>query len=79
MAEDEEGFTGHGGLQGSLGPLPSGRCLRGRSLLSIIDLGDVTTGDGVTFSGLIDGDCPISAAILKGPDSNGFGGPLNDF
>lgn len=72
---------GRGGLQGSVGPLPTGRCLRSRSLLSIFDSGQITTGSiGWTFPVLIDGSCPISAAILYGPDSgNGFGGPLNDF
>lgn len=75
------GFQGYGGLQGSLGPLPSGKCLRSRSLLAMFDPDNLTTGNlGLMFPPLIDGDCTVSAAILKGPESeNGFGGPLNAF
>lgn len=69
------------GLQGSIGTVPRGRCLRSRSLLAIFDFGEMTTGrEGWTFPVLIHGDCPISAAILKGPDNaDGFGGSTNDF
>lgn len=58
-----------------------GECDESRSLLSIFDLGELTTGiSGVTFPPhMIDGDCPISAAIIKGSENTGFGGPLNDF
>ncbi|NOS68020.1 MAG: hypothetical protein HOO67_06720 [Candidatus Peribacteraceae bacterium] len=81
-AGDAGGFQGYQGLQGSRGPLPSGKCNRGRSLLAIFDEDDVTTGTTGTAlpSVLIDGDCPVSGAMLKGPDhGGGFGGPLNDF
>ncbi len=72
------GITGYGGLRGSLGPLPSGKCQRSRSLLNLFDLGDVTTGsDTWTFPGLIDGNCPITAAMLKVNKTGGFGGPLD--
>lgn len=69
------------GLRGSIGTLPSGICNRGRSLLAIFDPDDVTTGtEGATVPVLIDGGCPVSAAILKGFEwDGGFGGPLNDF
>lgn len=41
----------------------SGGC-QGRSLVPL--LGDASTGDnGYVFTGLINGDCPISAAVLK--------------
>lgn len=66
-------------LQGSVGPLPSGKCLRSRSLLALFDFGDLTTGtDPVTFPVLIDGDCPITAAMIR-VRNDGFGGPLDDF
>lgn len=73
--------AGGGGLLGSRGPLPSGRCSRGRSLLAIFDPDYLTSGKyGWTFPVLIDGDCPMSAAIIKGPESGEeFGGPINDF
>lgn len=73
------GITGYGGLQGSMGTLPSGKCLRNRSFIGIFDEGEVTTGDGGwRFPVLIDGNCPVSAAILKW-DRDGFGGTLSDF
>ena len=75
------GQAGRAGLQGSIGTVPSGTCLRSRSFLAMFDPDDLTTGDdGSLFPGLIDGDCPVTGAMLKGPESqNGFGGPLNDF
>ena len=73
------GITGYGGLQGSMGTLPTGKCLRNRSLIGIFDEGEVTTGtEGWRFPVLIDGNCPVSAAILKW-DREGFGGSLSDF
>ncbi|MBI2636356.1 hypothetical protein HYW84_03470 [Candidatus Peregrinibacteria bacterium] len=89
VGDDEGGQRGggsdngdaDGGLEGERGPLPSGKCLRSRSLLAQFDQDDITSGEhGWTFPVLIDGDCPVSAAILKGPESGeGFGGPINDF
>lgn len=75
------GYQGYGGLRGSIGSLPSGRCHRGRSFVGIFDPDDVTTGAfGMTVPVLIDGDCPVTGAMLKGPElDEGFGGALNDF
>lgn len=49
-----------------------------RSLVSIFG-GSVTCGNaGIVVPVLIDGDCPVSACILKyGGDGSTFGGPLN--
>lgn len=78
--DGDDGRDGDGS-QGDREPLPSGKCARGRSLLAIFDTDDITSGEnGWTFPVLIDGNCPVSAAILKGPESgDGFGGRLNDF
>lgn len=55
-------------------------CDRSRSLLSIFDFGEMTTGrEGWTFPVLLNGDCPITAAMIKVDKSGGFGGPLDDF
>lgn len=63
---------------GSVGITSRGRCDRSRSLLSIFDFGEITTGEGVTFPDiLLNGDCPISAGILKVNVSGTFGGPLD--
>jgi hypothetical protein len=80
--EGDDGVSANGGGDtggGDRGYLPSGRCDRSRSLLAMFDPSELTRGSmGFTFPVLLSGDCPITAAILKGPQ-NAFGGPLNDF
>lgn len=57
----------------------AGSCPRNRSLLGIFGDADIQTGrNGFTFPGLINGDCPISAGILKVRESgNSPFGSLN--
>ncbi|MDO8649290.1 MAG: hypothetical protein Q7R81_05925 [Candidatus Peregrinibacteria bacterium] len=53
----------------------SGRCT-GRDIIDAF--GPLTCGSGIAVPGLIWGDCPVSACILRVRDTDGdFGGPLN--
>ncbi len=59
----------------------SGACRNNASFLAIFDDDQKSLGrTGWTFPVLVNGDCPITAAMLKGPSHPGsLGGPLNDF
>jgi hypothetical protein len=65
---------------GTVGSVNRTHCDPSRSLLNIFDVGDLTTGTtGWTFPVLLNGDCPITAAMIRVNKSGGFGGPLDDF
>lgn len=77
-------LTGSGTLirsQSGVIALSTDRCRRDRSLLGIFGVDDLTRGThGWMFPVLLNGRCPITAAMLKAPGTGrGFGGPLNDF
>lgn len=60
----------------------SGKCDGRRSFVNaFFEPGDMSLGStGWLFPRLIDGNCPIRAAMLKGPSTTGgLGGPINDF
>lgn len=68
------GATAAAGGSGSL-VFSRQHCPRSRSLLAIVDDSALTTGEiGWVFPGLINGDCPISASILRvSDDGSPFG------
>jgi hypothetical protein len=49
-------------------PASGDRCKRGRSLLALFSPDALVCGEGWTFPGLIDGDCPIAVCTLKARD-----------
>lgn len=63
----------------SVGRTSNSRCPRSRSFLNLFGEDELTKGSqGWTFPVLLNGDCPVTAAILKyGDNQGGFGGSLS--
>lgn len=62
-----------------VGRTSNSRCPRSRSFLNLFGEDELTKGSqGWTFPVLLNGDCPVTAAILKyGDNQGGFGGSLS--